>query len=146
MCLVVDANRVSFVFAPQASGDAKPIFDWLSRDGILIYGGKLALELARYGRAMGMLTELVRQGRARKIPDDLLEETVRTLGPCRSNDAHVVALVRRSGARTVCSDDQLLWADLRDRKLVPSPKVSIYRTARHAHLLRHTPGCPGYRR
>src|SRR5262245_30054469 len=134
MCLVVDANRAAFVFAPPVSDDARPIFDWLGRDGVLVCGGKLARELERHGRAAAMLLELVRQRRARRIPDELIEETVRSLGPCRSNDVHVVALVRRSGARTVCTDDRALWADLRDRRLVPAPKVAIYRTGKHAHL------------
>ncbi len=146
MCLIIDANRIAEVFAPSPTNDFRPIFDWLARDGLLVYGGKLASEFERCGRAASFLMELVRQGRAVRIPEAELARAMRTLPACRSNDAHVLALVCASGVRTVCTEDRTLWDDLKDRMIVPPPRVAIYRTARHTRLLNHTAQCPGARR
>jgi hypothetical protein len=143
MCVVVDANRASSVFG---TGDPEfaPVLDWLQSRGTLIYGGKLAAELLRVGKAASYLRALRQAGRARLWPEAEVEERQRKitdLRVCKSNDPHVLALVCLSGARTVCTEDKNLWADLRNRAVVSKPKVGIYRTERHRALLKHTPGC-----
>lgn len=65
---------------------------------------------------------------------------------CRSNDLHVLALARVSGARTLCTADGDLRRDFKDSRLVARPKGSIYSRASHAHLLKHSTSCGRERR
>jgi predicted nucleic acid-binding protein len=143
MCLIVDANRASLVFGEHP--EFAPVRDWLQQgDGILIVGGHLAAELSRVEKARRFVVQLQRAGIARQVPaaDVAREEAVvRETGLCQSNDSHVVALARVSGARTLCSEDRDLWSDFQNQHLVSKPRGKIYRTSKHAHLLRHTTSC-----
>lgn len=152
MCLIVDANRASLVFGQPGHRDSKPIFAWLARGGALIYGGALKLELYKLAAARSVLLELQRQGRA--IDADAIWRTeisrrtaeIARSGSCRSDDPHVIALAQITGCRRLCSDDTDAIADFRDPKLLSGPRGSVYRKARHRKLLRHTRGCPRYRK
>jgi hypothetical protein len=72
------------------------------------------------------------------------EEWLRTQ-ELRSNDPHVIALARASGARTLCSRDRELHKDFKNPALVNDPRGSVYQSPSHRHLLGHTSGCPGRR-
>ncbi len=152
MCIIVDTSVASLVFGSPPYRDYLPLIDWLSKqdkDGILIYGGELGRELVQFERASYFFIQLIRAGRAIKIQDKIVdneERIVRNLGLCRSNDPHVIALARVSRTRTLCANDHNLWRDFRNRALVPLSNCRIYRNRKHTHLLRHTPGCRGYRR
>jgi len=150
VCLIVDANLASAVFAGSPESDFAPILDWLNeRDGCLVYGGYLATELARMEKPRRYLLALLRAGRARQVPDEQVAEeqaTVSATGLCRSNDPHVVALARVSGARTLCTHDRDLQRDFRNPQLLSKPRGSIYQRQDHARLLRHTTTCGRLRR
>src|SRR5690349_12950672 len=107
MCVIIDANRASLVFREPPEPDFAPILDWLLQEGgELVFGGHLAAELDRMGNAKRFLRALVVAGRARQLPGaevEAEEATVAATGHCRSNDHHVVALARVSGARTLCT-------------------------------------------
>ena len=144
MCLIVDANLASAVFTAQGE-DFTPVLDWLERgDGYLVVGGHLAAELDRLGGPRRYIAGLLRAGRARRISDEEVtqeEMVVSTTGLCRSNDHHVVALARVSGARTLCTDDDALMQDFKNPQLVSKPRGSIYKRREHAKLLKHTASC-----
>jgi predicted nucleic acid-binding protein len=145
MCLIIDANLAATVFGPSDARFA-PLLRWLEGKGCLVFGGKLTEELARVGSARRYLVELYRAGRARKIePADLRAEEARieAIGGLRSNDTHVLALARASGARTLCSHDKNLHLDFKNRQLIDHPPGAIYQkaTKRNRHLLRHTRSC-----
>lgn len=145
MCLIVDANLAAAVFASPPHSDFVPVLDWLEkRDGCVVYGGRLAAELIRIEKARRYLLNLVRAGRARLVPDGPIsteERTVTKTGLCRSNDVHVMALARISGARTLCTRDRDLQRDFRDSRLISDPRGSIYLRPEHSRLLRHTGSC-----
>jgi hypothetical protein len=145
MCVIVDANLASRIFAQPAEEDFAPVIDWLmSGEGGLVVGGKLASELGRLGNPRRLVLELLRSGRARQIPAPVVraeEERVAKTGLCRSNDQHVVALARVSGARTLCTLDRDLQGDFRNPQLVAKPRGSIYQRREHVRLLRHTSSC-----
>ena len=144
MCLIVDANLASAVFASPPQPDFVPVLDWLNRDGCVVYGGRLAAELIRIEKARRYLVNLLRAGRARRMDDGPIEAAVRVLaqgGLCRSNDPHVVALARVSGARTLCTHDRDLQRDFRNPRLVSNPRGSVYQRREHARLLRHSSSC-----
>jgi len=147
MCLIVDTNRASLVFAQLPTTDFIPIRDWLTsrkKDGQLVVGGYLEVELNKINGARRFILALQRAGRARFIPHSKVsaeEAIVDAMGSCQSNDSHVIALARVSGARVLCSEDGALWADFKNQRLINNPRGRIYRTAQHARLLCHTKAC-----
>jgi hypothetical protein len=145
VCLIVDANLASAVFASPPQPDFVPVLDWLEKqDGCVVYGGRLAAELARVEKARRYLRTLLQAGLARFFTNEAIrveEATVAGTGLCRSNDPHVVALARVSGARILCTRDRKLQRDFRDHQLISNPRGSIYQRREHANLLRHSSSC-----
>lgn len=150
MCLIVDASCASMVFDVHRHLRFEPLWRWLSGiHGRLVYGGRLARELDKVQAAAVQLAELRRSGRASFVPDEKIEAEVACLPDChRSNDPHVLALARLTGARLLCTEDCDLIADFKDRHLIPAPKGRVYRDETHGHLFAapdhgHTRGCYG---
>jgi hypothetical protein len=147
VCISIDANLAFYIFTSSPEGDFRPVFDWLhapDKSGCVVYGGKLANELSTRTASRRYLLELSRAGRARLIPEGIIqpqEEELIRRGLCQSNDPHVIALARVSGARTLCSHDQKLHQDFRNSKLVSKPRGRVYQNATHTSLLRHDPCC-----
>ena len=147
MCVIVDASVACLVFRREPHSDFLPVFQWLhdSRaDGCLVFGGELTRELRRVQAARGYLRRLNQAGRARRIPDadvDDEEHRVAATGLCCSDDPHIVALARVSGARTLCSHDGDLQGDFTNRDLISDPRGKVYQRPTHVHLLRHTRSC-----
>ncbi len=108
-------------------------------------GGHLAIELDRVHAARRFVKALLQAGRVRRIPDtETIEETRHISNLCESDDPHVIALARLSGARVLCSRDTTLHIDFINPKLITDPRGHIYQSAKHAHLLRrygHTEAC-----
>ncbi len=143
MCLIIDANVANKI----TSGDFRPVIDWLTgskTSGRLAYGGRLAQELETQPAFRRLLIELQRAGRVRRLSSCELraeEDAVISTGACVSNDQHVIALARLSGARTLASEDVKLHRDFKNQKLIDKPRGSVYQNPDHSHLLRHTPSC-----
>ena len=152
MCLIVDANLASRVFASPSHPDFAPVLDWLDkRDGRIVFGGQLATELERLEKPRRYLRALLQAGRALRFPEGPIEEeatAVAVTGLCRSNDSHVIALARISGARTLCTNDRDLQQDFKNPRLISNPRGYIYKYGRPSHvkLLRHTSSCGQLRR
>ncbi|RJP34442.1 MAG: hypothetical protein C4547_10970 [Phycisphaerales bacterium] len=147
MCLIVDANRAADTFAAPVSPDAVPVVQWLLRkDGRIVYGGRLTVELFRVEPARRALRELKRAGRAVELDYDAVDsetERVSSTGLCVSDDPHIIAVARVSGARVLFTSDSDLHRDFKNPRLVNGPRGTIYQSAKHADLLRHTAICPG---
>ena len=147
MCLIVDANLAATVFASPPHPDFEPVLDWLDKqDGRIVFGGRLATELERLEKPRRYLRTLLQAGRAWRLSDESVDEeeaVVADTGLCRSNDSHVIALARVSGARTLCTNDRDLQTDFKNPQLVSNPRGSIYKYNRPSHvkLLRHTSSC-----
>lgn len=150
MCLIVDACRSGIVFGRPSDGDVEPIWVWLrSHGGCLVFGGSLAAELSRNGAAAKLLAELKRSGRAIQVEGAALvedEAALRSKARLRSNDPHVLALARVTGARVLHTNDRDLIADFKDPAIVARPRGKVYLRAEHADLLTHSRGCPRHRR
>lgn len=130
MCAILDANLVTVVFGAAAPHGAKAFRRWLdSGRGRLAVGGVLRRERSS-NRAFGLwLQEALRSGRAKNVSDHLVDrqaEELRAAGTCRSNDEHVVALARVSGARLLYSRDQMLREDFKNTVLIHNPRGKIY--------------------
>lgn len=150
MCVIVDANLASRVFGSPAEPDFSPVIDWLlEHGGELVVGGHLAAELDRLGEPRRFVRALLRAGRARLVPDAEVDRETRAvdeMGLCVSNDCHVIALARVSGARTLCTHDRPLQTDFANPNLVSRPRGKVYQRQAHRHLLRHTRSCGRLRR
>jgi len=148
MCVIVDTNLAFRIFTSAPTDDFRPVFDWLhapDKDGCLVFGGKLFNELSNRAASSRYLRALFQAGRAYQIPDGQVqdeEQEVACSGLCVSDDPHVVALARVSGARTLCSHGQALHQDFRNSQLIAKPRGRVYQNATHTHLLRHDPSCP----
>ena len=131
--------------AEPAHDDAKPIHRWLQGSrGRLVYstGGKFDTEI--YRGAQKKLSEYVRAGTAKLIPESVFRDDahrLRTGGKLRSNDAHVLALARAGRARLLYTGDDNLKADFKDAAIIASPRGKIYSGAKNSRLLSAT-ACP----
>jgi len=145
MCLIVDTNLAGVVFGSPGQSDFRPIIDWLTRSGKLVVGGQLSGELERLNSVRRFIRALDQAGRLRRFSNAQTEaESLRIESNCRSNDAHIIALARISGARVLCSRDNALHRDFRNTRLISNPKGRIYQNAEHSRLLQlygHTNAC-----
>ena len=139
MCIIVDANRLgTFLGDPPDEGSA-PIHRWLNLGaGTLIYstGGQFDCELGNKHRKK--LEAYFRAGRARHVPAGRFaadEAALRASEDVQSDDPHVLALARESGARLLFTGDGDLMQDFKNPKLVNQPRGKIYSGAANANLL-----------
>ncbi|MBI4954336.1 MAG: hypothetical protein HY908_20095 [Myxococcales bacterium] len=144
MCVIIDANRFAEAVAQPPASAYRPLIDWLllpRSDGVAVFGGsKYAEELRRAPSAQRFFVKLVQAGRAKPIAGvDAEADAVRAR--CVSDDEHIVALARLSGARVVCTEDGDLMSDVRDPRLLARPRGRVYRNAGHRALLHHDAGC-----
>lgn len=145
MCIIVDTCSGIDVFSNAPSDEMLLVRDALfGSSGIttkLIIGGHLSSEYMQSGALKRALTVLDRAGRVRRADNEQVDnETESIRDQCRSNDAHVVALARVSGARVIVTLDEQLRKDMKDKKLIDNPRGKILSKAAHARLLRDA--CP----
>lgn len=141
MCIIVDANKLGTFLADPPDVDSEPIHRWLTRrsaKGVLVYstGGKFNDELGR--KARQKLAVYVQAGRARLVSPNRVADDANRLqasGRLRSDDAHVLALARASGARLLYTADAALIDDFKDRDLIDKPRGKIYSNAGNSNLL-----------
>jgi predicted nucleic acid-binding protein len=147
MCIIVDANVASRVFAVPREDDFSPLWDWIeNNNGKMVFGGKHGVELRRVGRVARRLTELWRAGLAVQVGDSDISREEKKLPKApqrKSDDPHILALARASGARILCTNDGDLEADFKNLELVPRPKGKIYKSVGHTGLLGHNSICKG---
>jgi hypothetical protein len=127
MCLVIDANQA------HAFGDLtnrpyiSEIVKWIGQGGRIAAGGKLRDELFKIAAFRQLLTEWNRAGRIVNFDDALLAaEGERISDQCISDDPHVIALARLSGAKVVMTEDRALIADLKNNEVIGSRR-KIYK-------------------
>jgi hypothetical protein len=140
MCSIIDANLFSALLRAEGN-DEMGLFKKALFQGkaYLVYGGHLRVEYQRLERYRSILVEMDRKGIAKKVDDAAVDQEttrVRALRVCVSDDEHVIALARISGARLLCSNDAGLRVDFRNQKLVNRPRGNVYNRKSHAALMR----------
>ena len=139
MCIIVDNDRLGRFLSDPTDDDSTPIRTWLdSGRGMVVYAteGGFREEIAH--SAKSRLAEFVRAGRAIHIPVDRFADDERELRESdllRSNDPHVLALARASGARLLYTGDTDLTADFKDKRLIDNPRGKVYTGAANRRLL-----------
>ena len=140
--MIIDANKLGVFLSDEMAEDAKPIHGWLSKGwGNLVYstGGGFADEVG--GRSRAKLARYAQAGRATVIPASAFEDDERQLADnaaVRSDDSHVLALARYSGARVLYTGDTALIGDFKKKQLIDKPRGKIYSGAKNARLLTRT--------
>ena len=139
MCIIVDASVLGKFLSEPPNEDALPIHNWLTRRrGKLVYstGGKFAEEIV--GKARERLLVYVRADMAVEEPREreLREQEQALAADIRSDDPHILALARVSGARLLYTEDGDLMTDFKDKRFVDRPRGKVYSRAANESILR----------
>ena len=122
MCAILDANLVGEVFRADPEPAAGQFFNWMySHQCRLVIGGELRRELEQVESFVEWADDAALDGRLQVEDDQVVDELARKLSEaddCLSNDEHVIALARVSGARLLFSRDEDLRVDFRNASLL----------------------------
>lgn len=138
MCIVIDTNKLAEFFEVPARQDAAEIHKRLRRGSLMLVFGVGGGFGEIGGRLRRRLRDLQQAGRAMPVPAKELDQDARVLqgaGLLRSNDPHILALARASGARLLYTADQALIGDFKDPHIVSDPRGKVYSGAGNAGLL-----------
>jgi hypothetical protein len=92
----------------------------------------------RSAGVLNVIALLAQSGRAIRVDDALINaELAKIKNLCTSNDEHVIALARadRQRARVLCTNDQALRTDFKNKTLIDNPRGTIYSPTRHTASL-----------
>lgn len=140
MCAIIDANVAPDVFGDshRANDARQRFFSWLNTGkGKLVLGGKLRNELRTIGHFREWAVQAVQAGIVQMVDDATVDEEARELesgNALRSDDAHIIALARVSGARLLYSNDHSLQQDFTDHRLVSNPRGKVFSTRQTSAL------------
>ena len=157
MCAIIDNDVSHQAFGRRKTPAGMFFLKRLNKRkvGALVAGGKLFSELSQNAEFSSVFNGMVQAGRARRIPDkdvDAEEDAIRAEGVhMKSNDIHVLALARVSGARLLFTNDGNLQDDFRDRRIIRGTQGRVYNTQdpyhtvtkTHRALLNRTDLCQG---
>jgi len=140
MCVIVDTNIADRVLLKHDDPDFSDVNVALKSGKVtLVYGDKLAKEYSGNQAVRKFVVSLARAGIAHRVRESLIDAELNWLeeqGGCESNDRHIIALARASGARILCSNDGALGRDFNNIALINKPKGKIYKNSEHKHLLK----------
>lgn len=142
MCIIIDTNVLSNVLDKknQFHNDFNEVYDWIfNGKGKIIYGGtKYLKEISKYSILFG---ELKKIGKAISIPNNLVdnEEVAISLLVIHPDfdDQHLVALLRISKCKVICSLDSRAYPYFRHNIFFnpASNKPKIFSGNRNKSLL-----------
>ncbi len=135
MCAIIDNDVRDEVFGAAKNPASTYFLDWLNNGkGRLVAGGQLLQELSGAENFKNWFQQALLSGTARRVPDDKVKAETDSLisaNLCRSNDAHVLALARVSGARLLFTNDLTLRADFKNRNIIGPARGNIYSTLKN---------------
>ena len=127
MCAILDANQAADFANGLSAIHIEQLARWMVDGGKIAVGGYLSVELARVSKIRGLLTEWERRGQLVKVADDIISGDQEAIASqIRSDDPHVVALLRNSTADVLVTNDHALISDAKDRNLI-GRKIKIIR-------------------
>ncbi len=131
MCAIIDASVVFEAFGKKTTKAGKRFREWLeSANGMLVVGGDSLVELTKNGNFSSWLTEARRRGNwVRQVSQHDIDAASDALNQdFKSNDGHILALARVSGARLLFTNDRALQKDFANTNLISNPGGQIYTT------------------
>jgi hypothetical protein len=149
MGVIIDANRAALAVQNPPDPNLSYLLNWIEKKGCLVAGGRLIEELSKIEGFRRLLIQYAQSGILENIDKKAVDEEERRLlnnPDIQSNDHHVIALARVSGARLLCTEDQALINDFLNKNVIDSPRGAVYRNKdKHAHLLRRNVQCQNCR-
>ncbi len=134
MCLIVDANLCSVVFKKTSDTSYQKLRAALFSNRLsILYGGELTNEYHKAG-VLSVVALLAQSGRAFKVESAHIKVQLGLIDRlCESNDLHVIALARadRQRGRVLCTKDQALQNDFKNKALIDRPRGTVYSPTRH---------------
>lgn len=137
MCAIIDNNVAGEVFKDDPSSKPSPPAREFHRHICkrkfpVVAGGKLFQEELRTNKNFILWwQQAILSGHGKHICDDeVILETSRleNQGGYRSDDPHVLALARISGARLLFTNDRDLQLDFQNNRFITNPSGKIYTT------------------
>jgi len=151
MCLIIDTNVLHCVFGRTRDDhkDFQPVLDWIDKGkGKMIYGGtKYKRELAGCSKDfIDMLNKFNARRKIVKLPDKEVDHAEIEVKQIKEklkvndkdfNDEHIVAIVRVSKCRVVCSADSSSFKFIKDKQFYPRGinPPEIYTKEKNKNLL-----------
>ena len=129
MCAICDANVAHEVFNPKKQTPSGKIFlAWITPKRPLVTGGRLTEELFNKDDLKNWASILGQDGSLKTCNDDKINKAIKDLKKekLKSNDLHIIALAKVSGARLLYSDDGKLQKDFKSKTLINNPTGKIY--------------------
>lgn len=146
MCIIIDTNSLSCVFDKESDNhnDFEPVLNWIyNGKGKVIYGGSKYLDEIKK-KYLALFVQMRKAGKAIYINCDKVNEEEEVVNKMIKHpdydDPHLVALLRISGCKLICSQDKRAYPYFR-HSLFFSPsskKPKIYSSKRNARLLTDT--------
>lgn len=125
MCAIIDASGANDVFGKDRPEIGVAFFNWIEEQGYIVTGGKLTMEIGSlcqnfldWAREAERVSKLIIINNS-KIHAEIAE-VVKIRG-LRSNDAHVLAIARISGARLLYANDGPLLEDFINSRVITRP-------------------------
>ena len=147
MCAILDNSTRDEVFGSAPTDRGRFFFEWINQgQGRLAIGGtKLRSELGGSTQQPGSvnfrrwLPTAIRLGRVTQ-PDndgavDMAASDLEVQGNCLSDDAHILALTRHTGARLLYSNDQALRDDFTNRAIIGGVRGKVYSNTGYQEFL-----------
>jgi len=135
MCLIVDTSVVNELVANKTQR-SKVFLEFQSKRRIRI---ATCSDLQKEHKGNAAVIAFFRRIKQNNLLDEIgdsrirvEQRAVREIG-CKSNDPHVLALARVSGARVIATDDSDLRRDVGNAKLL-KPKGKVFSKANQRHL------------
>ena len=131
MCVIIDAHVWPAFCADPAAAGLGEVDRWLrSGKGGIVYGGtKYRKELARVTAAVQLMAGYAQAGKAKLLDNDRIDQDaawIQANQRIKSDDEHILALARVSGARVLCTSDGDLVSDFTNIALVSKPKGRVF--------------------
>lgn len=148
MCLIVDASVAGELTKTTADKTILEVRKWLlGPKGRMACGGANQKELRKCQEFWERIAKVLNQaGRMVSPPQTQVEDEtdrVKRCGLCLSNDHHVIALARITGAHLLCTGENTgnLPGDFKNKKLVHEGKVIRPGTKCTRKVLQRCPRC-----
>ncbi len=142
MCIIIDTNKISAFLKDPSSEDMQPIHTWLSERG----GSFVCTTYGTYGQELKDFQHKLRayyqSGQAKLYSEESIkseEAAVKAINKHKSNDIHILALARASGARLLCTEDKNLKDDFKKKEIIDNPRGKIYPRIKRRDFLKKNP-------
>ena len=138
MCAIIDVNIAHEIFGDNRPEAGASFFKQIDSGELRVaIGGKLREELYKQSYAQRWFKDAIRSNIIRNVDDKAVNNLAKKLERqrvCESDDQHIIALAKQSGARLLYSNDIDLRKDFTNKALIDQPRGKIYSTLRNSRF------------